>query len=165
MKTTKEKINGQDYEVHNATVADESQTIAVCRLCGNHTRRYVHEEGIVCVSCIRNYSTEKVVEMEAKHTPTPWYIWEHGTDTDPSCKIFAEKAGIVQTIGGNDEANAQFIVRACNNFDDLLEALKEYQQVIERAKDLLTGDSCNDIGIYDLDEIVKAAIAQAEKEG
>ena len=55
MKVTEEKIGNYKYDVHHSTCEDESQTIATCRICGDHTRKYVIEEGIVCVSCIKNY--------------------------------------------------------------------------------------------------------------
>jgi len=46
----------------------------------------------------------------------------------------------------------------------LLEACKKYQKVSEKAKDCLTGDTCSDIGLYELDVIVEAAITKAESQ-
>ena len=55
------------------------------------------------------------------------------------------------------KANARLIAAA----PDLLEACEEYQRVIEKAKDCLTGDICSDIGLYELDVIIEAAISKA----
>jgi hypothetical protein len=65
----------------------------------------------------------------AQHTPTPWYVepcqWDHGE----SIVITARNIGIICRIEPPnkaepftkeiDEANAAFIVRACNAFDAL----------------------------------------------
>ena len=49
------EINGKIYEVRNATTEDEINIVAICRICGGHVRRYVHCEGIVCVSCLKSF--------------------------------------------------------------------------------------------------------------
>ena len=57
----------------------------------------------------------------AEHTPVPWRTrcWE-----EPVWIIETEKGFVAQTVGSNDEANAAFIVRACNAHADLLAACK-----------------------------------------
>lgn len=55
------------------------------------------------------------------HTPIPWALWGKA---DPSQVIASADAFVAQTVGGNDIANAAFIVRAVNNHDRLVEALR-----------------------------------------
>jgi hypothetical protein len=62
----------------------------------------------------------------SKHTPTPWFAYQS----------LSENTWTVQYSGGwiarvldvephrHGQANAEFIVRACNSHEDLLEALK-----------------------------------------
>lgn len=47
-----------------------------------------------------------------KHSEGLWHIWEHGSDTDPSCKIANKGAIVAQTCGENDEGNACLIASA-----------------------------------------------------
>ncbi len=67
--------------------------------------------------------------MENKHTSVPWEV----SDKQP-CQIWANGKCIAMTClwpdYGNPEAyaNAEFIVRACNSFDELLEACEEVLQ-------------------------------------
>ena len=79
-------------------------------------------------------------KAEAKHTPTPWKAtmvlvsgrgkqsifrpWITTTDGDRGiCEIFVS-GNDGRNITSEDRANAAFIVRAVNAFDDLLEAAK-----------------------------------------
>jgi hypothetical protein len=55
MEIKTEIINGKSERVHNATGADEVNTTAICRICGHRTRRYVLDDGVVCVCCLKNY--------------------------------------------------------------------------------------------------------------
>lgn len=73
--------------------------------------------------------------METKHTPTPWRVSEYDsascrawiTNTDD--KGVGAIAEVTQwdgtEIGEQGEANAKFIVRACNNHESLCRALGE----------------------------------------
>jgi len=61
--------------------------------------------------------------MEAKHTPTPWTISKIGNDYDEHM-IYGESdpsRNICNTVYG--EANAAFIVKACNGYEGLTRAL------------------------------------------
>lgn len=61
----------------------------------------------------------------AKHTPTPWMVGKYGG-------IFPASGGSAITLmyhkdgspRANAKANSEFIVRACNAHDELLEALE-----------------------------------------
>ncbi len=65
-----------------------------------------------------------VDEEMAQHTPGPWSIWDEGSDSDPSYVIDAkERHSFIAKTLGNDKANAEFIVRACNAHDELLKEL------------------------------------------
>lgn len=44
--------------------------------------------------------------MNEQRTSGQMTIWEHGTETDPSCKLDVGDMLVAQTLGGNDEANA-----------------------------------------------------------
>ena len=92
--------------------------------------------------------------MKTQHTPVPWhtsegmsfYVFAHGS--------LAEQAGVEHgpfVCNASTQANAEFIVRACNAHDDMLAAL----QLINVDKD---GDGfvCREA----MDEIL-AVIAQA----
>jgi hypothetical protein len=73
--------------------------------------------------------------MEAKHTPTPWRVIDnepgngYGSMDITPLLIEGESYAIAAVIGDvagiDPQANAAFIVRACNSHDALVEALKE----------------------------------------
>ena len=84
--------------------------------------------------------------MESKRTEGPWEI-KHGgagdsdTITGPSGNVVAECCGYSvkatdkdQRRQGGREANAAFIVKACNNFEPLLKAATGALAVIEEAE-------------------------------
>lgn len=63
-----------------------------------------------------------------EHTPTPWYPWESPNDYEG--KLIQTDEKVIAAIRIEDiidatweeEANAEFIIRACNLFDDLVSA-------------------------------------------
>lgn len=59
-----------------------------------------------------------------KHTPGPYNFIKGLSEESPSAIVESKEQFICQTVAGNDEANAEFIVKACNSHYDLLEALK-----------------------------------------
>ena len=72
--------------------------------------------------------------MSVKHTPTPWYLWEvNGVDftmisTNPE-EIDDETDYNSEVLGSSEwmrveQADAEFIVLACNYHDDLVEKTK-----------------------------------------
>lgn len=82
----------------------------------------------------------------AQHTPTPWEVVEPAEDLHEFEPPFGhrfdngewETAGWVRLAPnvGDMQANAEFIVRAVNNFDSLLDLLREMR---EELKPGLTG--------------------------
>ena len=62
----------------------------------------------------------------SKHTPGTWEMSKHGTPAyHPQFGVYAASASDhVIVTGKNAEADAEFIVRACNAHDELLAALK-----------------------------------------
>lgn len=60
----------------------------------------------------------------ARRTDGEWRICEYGDESNPQCIIGTNGAFIANTLGGNDEANAEFIVRACNSHDELIGVAK-----------------------------------------
>ncbi len=106
-----------------------------------------------------------------EHTPTPWGFERSGPGT---IEITATQEGhahlscIAEVLGPvelNAEANADFIVRACNAHEDLLEALRGYESLLAECWDELPGlvsggpDAVNAVA-----DVGRAAIAKAEGE-
>ena len=75
-----------------------------------------------------------------KHTPTPWHNGALTTNGSPVCIYSASSsepreqiAACYRWVGHQEaQANAEFIVRACNSFDDMLAALKMAKSVNEQ---------------------------------
>ncbi len=69
--------------------------------------------------------------MEAKHTATPWEcdlsIWEYG----PWVAVKCDEPRVTVAHVYKDE-NAQFIVRACNNYEALVDALTKARSMLAR---------------------------------
>ncbi len=94
-----------------------------------------------------------------EHTPVPWKIV--GKDTDPWTIAPADwqRSGDdtiaeITYTGADAEANAAYIVRACNNFEDLLAALKS----------MLGDRSCGHSFTCNCAEVqARAAIAKTEE--
>jgi len=73
-----------------------------------------------------------------RHTPIPWYIEGESGNPHEAYIIVGDKQGSTiawtsnsfddssneEYISEEDTANAQFIIRACNSHDELLEALE-----------------------------------------
>ena len=62
-----------------------------------------------------------------KHTPGPWAVdSDTGHDYVLAPPLDENEGGatIICRMGLESDANAEYIVRACNNHDDLLEALR-----------------------------------------
>lgn len=83
------------------------------------------------------------------HTPTPWQI---GITLYPYVHFYgpSDVAGFSVAIGScvtsfgkeNDEANAAFIVKACNAHDELVAALENVRSIISDGA--MTGFNCMD---------------------
>ncbi len=98
---------------------------------------------------------------ETKHTPLPWAaqqggncsrIWGYGTQPLNYPVAVCERDPI--DINGTHEANAEFIVRACNAHDDLLVACKAMVQAAQQRDPALGGVAAT---------LAEAAIAKAER--
>jgi len=59
-----------------------------------------------------------------KHTQLPWVIKKYKSDTDIETKTGLSICGLFAISQQPVEANAEFIVRACNNFEALLNTAK-----------------------------------------
>lgn len=95
-----------------------------------------------------------------KHTPGPWTANGDMVNTKKDCLYVAKCAGDTDEQA---EANAEFIVRACNCHDELVEACKEFLKLEKFTSSLRTpdpngcwGDLCNAFAI------AKSAISKAE---
>lgn len=84
------------------------------------------------------YKESEVRMSETKHTPTPWWnesgvIHAQAADWTPEEHNCCHPAYANQNIDpedGDTDANAEFIVRACNNYDKLLATCKESRRRI-----------------------------------
>jgi len=74
---------------------------------------------------------------KTKHTPTPWAT---GAGMHPADQVFNTEGAIVADCKWTNhdparrEENAAFIVKACNEYEGLLQAAKNALQVIEEAE-------------------------------
>lgn len=97
---------------------------------------------------------------KAAHTPTPYYVNDNGDiiANDPEC-VDGAKCSMCQVdvanIQSENEADAAFIVQACNAHDDLLEAAKE---ALVRLNTLSCGCENETLG-----KILEAAITKGKK--
>lgn len=101
--------------------------------------------------------------MENKHTPTPYYaIHGDGFSTICNSLVVGQKSSVVARIKNDvslrplmpiDRANAEFIVRACNAHDDLVEALKLARDDIYSS----WGEEASDVI-----KVIEAALNKAE---
>jgi hypothetical protein len=81
---------------------------------------------------------------ETKHTPGPWKAGRFNTNPAAPIQIYGpDRDPIVTTAHcyGDHDANAAFIVRACNSHDALVAALEHIVESIEDAKHVLGSDS------------------------
>jgi len=91
-------------------------------------------------------------KTEGKHSPGPWKARPSKFGKNPALTnppgIVDGQNDYVAVLGGgnvhfsNAEANAEFIVRACNTHDDLLEALKEARDALVCESTNVYGDTC-----------------------
>ena len=95
---------------------------------------------------------------KAKHTKGQLTIHGHGTESNPSCVIGTENMFLFQTVGDNDEANAERLVKVWNAHDPLMAALGKIEKIEAGCKKRGGG--------YDakVHEIAKAALAEARKQ-
>jgi hypothetical protein len=107
--------------------------------------------------------------MEAKHTPTPWSlaIRDHHNYTEAGATIFGagnEAAGVPviadlppRTVDGTHEANAKFIVRACNSHEQLVAALDSLLFTV----DVACGTAIPSTAFKAARDVARAALAAA----
>lgn len=99
--------------------------------------------------------------MTAKHTPTPWEVTSTlgqlaitrphktiGIAFDTVCRMESNRDGSIDA-----ELNAEFIVRAVNSHEALLEIVKTYKVRLDEQYD---EENCDEM------EHIEKAIAQAE---
>jgi superfamily II RNA helicase len=88
--------------------------------------------------------------MNAKHTATPYYMHNGFLSSEAGGEIVAE-------IKGATKDDAEFIVRACNRFDDLVKALEQIAR-------LSTEGEVSANMQYALGDIARAAVHKAKGE-
>lgn len=107
--------------------------------------------------------------MENKHTPTPWYVSKlDKVSINADCgsdglipvmipPLADDFIGHPSRFENQFEANAAFIVKACNAHDELVKALSEAQQYLH---DMLYAGVLENDGSHNL-HIINTTIAQA----
>lgn len=99
-----------------------------------------------------------------KHTPLPWKIWDRGTKLNPSHVIEGSGKLILQTIGGEDKGNAEFVLQACNSFHERRRLIKDLLQVCKDIEDWLRENTKATNRPARLDQKLQQIIARAKKE-
>lgn len=95
---------------------------------------------------------------EALHSPLPWSVWLKPNEHEPTAVLQSANGLLVlQTIGDNDGANADFVVQCVNERAALIEALRNLITATERA------DNPGDMGVSTDDDVMKAARAVLAK--
>ena len=71
--------------------------------------------------------------METKHTDLPWELYDTaGHAAHGQTAIYSKANGKDIAIIYEGDINAEFIVRACNSYEDMLEACRRHKkQIIE----------------------------------
>lgn len=93
-----------------------------------------------------------------KHTKLPWTIeYDH---KGRAAAIGSDNILIAALSGRDPKGNAEFIVRACNSHEDLLEACREVQRALTSPSRKLLDSTRQEM--EPLLQAVNAAIAKAE---
>ena len=105
--------------------------------------------------------------METRHTPTPWYTGKYSMQCGAAADhIYSRQSrepseGIARCYAwvgrGEAEANASFIVRACNAHDELVEALKDAAFSLSKIAVMRT------VAEYDEADVAKHCTAEGQK--
>jgi len=92
----------------------------------------------------------------SNHTPTPWKIAAVKRTRKGECDVVSMESEYTNIASVYHSENAEFLVRACNTFDEMLEALHVAEILI--AKDIIRDDA----GCL---KRIRSVIAKAEGEG
>ena len=98
---------------------------------------------------------------KVKHTETPWTV-SANTIRAQSSLLLATIKEHLESNNVPQQANAEFIVRAVNNHELLLEACKEAKYNLSRRSETSQKWSINDQKVF---ELLEQAIQQAESGG
>jgi hypothetical protein len=107
-----------------------------------------------------------------KHAPTPWRYDNYGEHISfyghktARPKDYDFRIEFDSAVSDEErEANAEFIVTACNHHEEMLENLRGVETLLDGPiGDALTGDQMSDLGIYDCLNIIRALIQKIEGE-
>ncbi len=99
-------------------------------------------------------------DMKAQHTPGPWKIFKHQRG------FYGIQPDVSSNVKGL--ANAEFIVHACNAFDDLLEACndkddRKVYDILENSMARLGEDEGNSNRVIELLEIAQTMLYERIK--
>jgi hypothetical protein len=94
---------------------------------------------------------------EAKHTKTPWTIVDTSIVSGEVCIAVLEDDGGYEAPALERKANADFIVLACNSYDDLLAACMAAEYAFRQTRDM--NKSANELRAA---KLCKAALKAAE---
>lgn len=97
-----------------------------------------------------------------EHTPTPWEVDNHGIIFHGKTQIgtVATQPMYKEAPEGTTEANARFIVKACNNFEAMRDTLKAcYRDVINHQH---TGNTKEFPNRYDAVKNLELVLSQIE---
>lgn len=107
------------------------------------------------------------MKPQTRHTATPWKLNEMEITT-VNARFPLAKVIYYEECGKTCKANAHFIVKAVNNHEALVEALKEARQAIRAftiEKEIYTNPAVNEkVAIEETLPKIESAILNAEKE-
>ncbi len=71
--------------------------------------------------------------MNKTHTPPPYsyHLDENTVESDEWQDSSGDPVVICELVGGNKEKNGKFIVKACNNHNNLIDVLKKAYNLID----------------------------------
>ncbi len=99
--------------------------------------------------------------MTIKHTPTPWHLRDGATNGEVHVCAPGRTIAVCDARPPNEcEANAEFIVKAVNSYDDMLEALEALVKYVDALNDV-----SDEGGLTLCDEYDNAVAAIAKAKG
>ena len=109
------------------------------------------------------------METQAKHTPTPWSVHKNA---DGSQRIdgqglasIAVLSAFFSELQGEQEANAEFTVKACNNYQEMRNLLARALEELYAADSLTVADEIDRFLLrgYDRESDVYYAVAEDDE--
>lgn len=105
----------------------------------------------------------------SEHTPTPYEL-ARLTDVDQVCLVLGGDNGVVASthltwrMKETNEANARFIVTACNNFEAMKDAIKKSAEIIGKSYMVVYTKKGEGLPITQVYDTLRGILSQIEGE-